>query len=329
MNSLRQGCSAAILLLLTLGFAAESSAQTKFVVLGDMPYRPNQIGSLGYISSQVPDTVPFFVHYGDLKAGDEPCDDDLLKARKTLLRGLKDGALFYTPGDNDWTDCDRPAAGGFDERERLAFLRDLFFTDGMPSNPNWHIARQLGYPENARWRLGGVQFATLHIVGSDNGRSEILQSDVSAALDAVDARDAANLIWLDTAFEQASAEGSEGLVLFMQADPGELDHRDSRSVACSAEERTRCNPYRRFLQRLTERADAFDKPVLLVHGSTNKFCLDRGFGGWQAKKLWRLNGPGDFVTIDGAIVSFDTAAPQPFAVRGVLSEIAPPDCQGR
>ena len=34
---------------------------------------------------------------------------------------------MFTPGDNDWTDCDRPANGGFSSLERLDFERALFF----------------------------------------------------------------------------------------------------------------------------------------------------------------------------------------------------------
>jgi hypothetical protein len=33
----------------------------------------------------------------------------------------------FTPGDNDWTDCDRPANGGFSSLERLNYERLVFF----------------------------------------------------------------------------------------------------------------------------------------------------------------------------------------------------------
>ena len=84
-----------------------------------------------------------------------------------------------------------------------------------------------------------------------------------------------------------------------------------------------------FLTRLTERADRFDKSVLLVHGSTGNYCLDPGFGGWRAPKLWRLNGPGDFVVIDAAGVRFDAADVSPFRVRGLSTGDQPPLCNLR
>jgi hypothetical protein len=42
------------------------------------------------------------------------------------LNALRQPAMF-TPGDNDWTDCDRPANGGYNSRERLDYERGLFF----------------------------------------------------------------------------------------------------------------------------------------------------------------------------------------------------------
>ena len=37
--------------------------------------------------------------------------------------------VLYTPGDNEWTDCHRRRAGGFDPRERLTRLRQMFYDE--------------------------------------------------------------------------------------------------------------------------------------------------------------------------------------------------------
>src|SRR5690606_35598316 len=100
--------------------------------------------------------------------------------------------LVYTPGDNEWTDCHRSRAGGFDPLERLAALRSLFFARGealggkprgVPgANPagapgvgagaaragSLVLKRQAdltpgGPPENLRWRAGGAVFATINL----------------------------------------------------------------------------------------------------------------------------------------------------------------------
>ncbi len=318
------------LMLATIGlwllFSGRSVAEpVEFVVLGDIPYGEDQVRGLEFIGRQINDEgFPFVIHYGDLKAGDALCDDGLLASRRDLLFQLVEGGLFYTPGDNDLTDCDREKAGEFDELKRLDEVRSLFFfsedvSKDLPANPEWQVARQIPkYPENARWTYGNLQFVTLHIVGSDNGRHEITKTDpATKALDAVDERDEANLIWLDAAFDNARQQGRDGLVVVIQADPADIEYREHRSRACTPAERVVCNPYLPFLRRLTERADRFDKPVLLVHGSTSNYCLDEGFGGWAAPKLWRLNGPGDFVVIDAAVVRFDLQDRRPFRVRGL------------
>ena len=319
-----------ILFTLNLPIANAFAADAiEFIVLGDMPYSSDQFESLKYIGYEIQaGGYPFVVHYGDVKSGREKCSDAVLMKSKKAIYGLLEGRVFYTPGDNDWTDCDRERAGGFDEMERLARLREIFYADrDLPSVPEWRIVRQEpDYRENAQWRYGGVEFVTLHIVGTDNGRRRIMRSDEQAALEAVDARDRANLAWLDEAFDKARRDGAEALVAFIHGDPNDIEHRDRRSRPCTVQEPVLCNPYLTFLERLTRLADAFDKPVLLVHGSTNRFCLDTGFGGWRANRLWRLNGPGDFVDIDAAVVRFDPHSRTPFQVHGLLSRNALPAC---
>ena len=79
--------------------------------------------------------LAFSVHDGDLKAGNgtpgsttpTTCSDALYLQALDFLNALKAPAMF-TPGDNDWTDCDRPANGGFNSLERLNFERTLFFS---------------------------------------------------------------------------------------------------------------------------------------------------------------------------------------------------------
>ena len=61
----------------------------------------------------------FTVHDGDLKAGSKSaCSDDVYVQALGYLNSLKAPAMF-TPGDNDWTDCDRPSNGAFSSLDRL------------------------------------------------------------------------------------------------------------------------------------------------------------------------------------------------------------------
>src|SRR5262249_4429713 len=79
--------------------------------------------------------IQFSVNDGDLKAGNgtsgnppsSNCDDALYERALGWLNSLEQPAMF-TPGDNDWTDCDRPSNGGFNSLERLDHARQLFFS---------------------------------------------------------------------------------------------------------------------------------------------------------------------------------------------------------
>jgi hypothetical protein len=319
---------------LCLLFAPEAMAEPfDFVALGDMPYGKDQVGSLEKKPDRLGKTLadkkpPFVIHYGDLKAGYEKCDSKLLKERKEIVYDLIDGPVFYTPGDNDWTDCDR-GENGFNELNRLMFLRKMFFSGDEPTKLSWNIVRpDAKHPENVRWEFGGVQFVALHIVGTGNGREkeEIERSNWTRAWNAVDVRDAANLDLLAEAFKNVNDKKLKALVVAIHADPFDLPEGWPVDKPCTAELREGCNPYFTFLKTLNGKASAFDKPVLLIHGSTNPFCLDRRFGGWQAPKLWRLNGPGDFVHIDAAVVRFDADSDVPFTVRSLMTNIAAADC---
>jgi len=37
--------------------------------------------------------------------------------------------LIYTPGDNEWTDCNKLEAGSYNPQERLETARKVFFKD--------------------------------------------------------------------------------------------------------------------------------------------------------------------------------------------------------
>ena len=69
----------------------------------------------------------------------------------------------------------------------------------------------------------------------------------------------------------------------------------------------------------------FGKPVLLVHGDTNPYCLDRDFGGEATGNLWRLNAIGDFYKpTDATLVTVDPDDPEaPFSAKGLVGNAEP------
>src|SRR5215472_4862966 len=89
---------------------------------GDLPYSDLQAttGVPNLIADMNASDIEFSVHDGDLKAGNgtpgsttpTTCSDELYAQALGYFNSLSKPAMFTT-GDNDWTDCDRPANGGF------------------------------------------------------------------------------------------------------------------------------------------------------------------------------------------------------------------------
>ena len=105
---------------------------THFTVIGNVPDRAEDVAPVRALLDAIDAEHPaFVVHLGNLKGRDEACSDTLLEARHDLLDSLI-APVIYIPGDHDWSDCPRPAAGSFDPVERLLRLRELFYPDANP-----------------------------------------------------------------------------------------------------------------------------------------------------------------------------------------------------
>ncbi|MFZ9407238.1 MAG: hypothetical protein ACO26U_09095 [Burkholderiaceae bacterium] len=241
-----------------------------FGAMGDVPYSDRDEMHVGWVLQDMKQIgAGFAIHVGDLKGGIEPCSDTLLARRLGLLA---EGPLpvVFTPGDNEWTDCHRRAAGGYDPRERLATLRRLAWPSlttpagsirsGVAQRDVLRTERQQGWPENARWASGGLHFITLHVVGSRNGLGQYPDSDAEMT-----ARMHANALWLDESVDQALRARASGLVIAFHADP-DFGTRPGRGF----------EGFQRLLQRTAER---FSKPILLVHGDGHQFRVDQPLPG--------------------------------------------------
>src|SRR5262249_36982798 len=116
---------------------------------GGLPYSDLQgtVGGPNLIADMNPDHLAFSVHDGDLKAGNGTpnsvtptiCSDALYVQALGFFNAL-DAPAILTPGDNDWTDCDRPSNGGFSSLERLDHERAVFFS--TPFSLGRHRLRQ-------------------------------------------------------------------------------------------------------------------------------------------------------------------------------------------
>jgi hypothetical protein len=250
---------AALLALAALAAHAQERVVTTFGVIADAPYDAAEARWLEDLFARLEaEPLAVVVHAGDMKNGSSPCSDALFAAHRRLF-DRSPHPLVYVPGDNDWTDCWRPAAGGHDPRERLAALRRVFFASSTSlGRRTLALSRQPEYPENTRWRLGPVTFAGFNIPGPDNN---YLRMPAEYA-----ARNAANLEWLAATFAEAREHGARAIVLVMQG------NMFPAPPAASAERRL---GYADFLAALQVAAAEFAGSVLVVNGETHHQRHDR------------------------------------------------------
>lgn len=303
--------AAALASSLVAAAAAPASAGTgsghavTFALIGDTPYGDAQQTAFPALVESVntDPAVRFVLHAGDVKNGSSTCDD----ARFTTLAGLFGtfaDPFVLTPGDNEWTDCHRPAAGSYLPTERLDAVRRIFYPiagrtlGGHPMGVRTQARdpRHRDYRENVLFTRGRVVFATVHVVGSENGLAPwagLPGGDRPAERTAeVEARTAAALDWIDTAFATARATQAPGVLLMMQAEPV-----DTPGFA----------PIR---ARLVEQARVYGKPVLLVHGDEHVYEEEPGYAG--VPNLTRLETFGDTAS-NWLRVTADPSAPDVFS----------------
>lgn len=303
-GGLTRGARAALASALLLGLPLlAGAAPLRFFVLGDTPYSDGQRLQVASLLADVAEQrPPFVIHVGDIKAGSQPCTDEGNVRIADLFR-VQPFPVLYTPGDNEWTDCHRPTAGARDPLERLAALRETFWTD-----PRVLHTKGLGvrvsdpsFPENLWFVRDGVVIALVHVVGSNNNAG----SNDPAAIAELQARSAANRALLREATAEAVRGGSRAVVLAFHGNP----------LFESAHPAKGFEPLRADLRQLLR---DYPGPVLVIHGDTHHFRLDNPPLGPDSaesgERLWRLEVPGA-PTVAGVWVSVDAEAPRPFAVQ--------------
>ena len=310
---------------------ADGDGEVTFAVYGDIPYNVTMLD--GRTDGQIlmediapeirrRDDLPFVIHVGDLSRPDNACSDTWLEKTKEFWDKEVVKPIFYTPGDNDWTDCDRPSVPEpTSEVERLEAVRRVFFSEEKNLPKEWKYKTQDKLPENAMWWDEDVLFVTQHFVSTENGRTEILLDDPVDVIPLVDQRDRLNHKWLNRAFKKAKKKDAAAVVVATQLDPfGPPQGSETPMDRCMGN-----LAYQGFCAHLQNLASEFDKPVLLIHGDTNAYCLDQPFDNQRAPYLWRLNGPGDYQVIDAVVISVHGDNKEhPFQVTGLLSGEAPP-----
>ncbi|MEL7083354.1 MAG: metallophosphoesterase family protein [Cyanobacteria bacterium J06597_1] len=249
------------------GSPDDSPAPFSVSLIGDLPYTPVQEERfLDLIEAVNQSDVAFVIHDGDLKGGGTECSDEAIVERKQLFETFEK-PFIYVLGDNEWTDCHREKAGSYDALERLEFVRTLF-TDGDRSMavPAIELERQSQTPkfstyrENVLWDYNNVMFATLHVVGSNNNLGRTPENDAEYR-----ERNAADLAWMKESFERAKTGDYAGFMLTIHANPlFELEPDDPNRSG-----------FNEFIAALETEVANYDRPIVLVHGDTHRFLIDK------------------------------------------------------
>jgi hypothetical protein len=256
---------------------AQESAPAAFTfgLFGDLAYSAAEEPLLANVLADLDRTpLAFVAHVGDLgspRGGS--CTQDLW-ARRHAQFEASSNPLIYTPGDNEWTDChEQQGYPGGDPLERLPKLRSFFFAgDSSFGRRTIALTHQSEMPqfakyrENVRFDVGGITFLTLHVVGSNNGRGRTSEGDAEFA-----ERNEADLAWLRAGFEHAGRNNSRAVMIMQQANifpafppfPGN-----------PKEEPSGFTELRDAIGRETQ---AFVKPVVLAHGDSHYFRIDKPF----------------------------------------------------
>ena len=285
---------------------------------GDLPYSDvqAQTGVPNLIADMNSQNLAFTVHDGDFKAGNSTvgsvtptsCSDALYNQSLGYLNAQKAPAMF-TPGDNDWVDCDRPSNGSFNSLERLNRERKIFF-----STPYSQGQRRLKqevqpiYVENRRWTVGRVTYLTLNVQGSCNNLCDTAPDKAEYT-----ARNAANIAWMKASFAAAKSRNSAAVMIIAQADPGwdlsdvtRAPLRDPKTLA-ETDNLPASDPagaikapdgYQEYLLALRAEVIAFRKPVAYVHGDSHYQRIDKPFLDATGKRLenfTRVETPGSNV----------------------------------
>ena len=282
-----------ILVLLISDAKTIHSGLLSFALWGDLPYAKNNDGYKTddkinrLLASMNSAELAFTVFDGDIKDGSSLCTDNELGESSIALFNRVKAPTVYVLGDNEWTDCHRISNGGFNSLERLTYLRKIMFAndDSFGSNKmRLHRQGLLGgmYSENTRWDYGNIVFVGLNVPGSNNNKvtdqecisikSVRTLNDCEADNAEYIARNAANIEFLHESFQRAKDQKAIGLVVIIQADLG-FDLPETEAI--NESNQPDFDGYQTFKQALVAETSDFNGQVLLAHGDTHYYKVDK------------------------------------------------------
>jgi hypothetical protein len=292
---------AAGLMIATLATAADShhdfdgSRALTLAAFGDWPYNQNLLDNASLLIDSVnaDPRVSLVLHVGDIHSGSMPCTSAGILPPIPASSPAWNQAIYfqfqqfkapvvYTPGDNEWTDCQKAKEkSSGDPLKELASVRSLFF-----AKPGTTLGRQerevrsqatyfdrafpadAQFVENVMWEDSHIVFVTLNVPGSNN--DTLLWSgsfsNPSAQQNEVTQRTGADLRWLEAAFAEADEEHARAVVIALQANMW-----DPEALLPGGDG---LNEYQPLVQKIADLSRRFARPVLLLNGDSHVYGTD-------------------------------------------------------
>jgi hypothetical protein len=281
--------------------SAKDNGALTMAIFGDAPYGTSnadtaEFGDTPAFIDQInadPD-VSSVVHVGDIHSGKQYCTQGYDQSVANLWTRFQD-SLVYTPGDNEWADCHKPAEGGHvtangspvdyaggDPVANLDLVRSTFFSNPGRTLGQGNLTVQsqataydpahpedAAYVENVRWQRKGVEFVTVNVPGGSNNDADpwfgapLTDRQTAERV----ARTAADLRWLDAAFAEAAQNDAHGVVVITQADMWDVDGNTAAHLT----------NYEPIVKSLADHTNALGRPVLLFNGDSHVYRSDNPF----------------------------------------------------
>lgn len=246
----------------------------RFAAIGDLPYNTADERNVEDVLQDIAKSQSeFIIHLGDIKSGSEYCGNELLERRIRQLDGSAK-PLIYTVGDNEWTDCHRRTAGGFDPLERLQWLRKRAFQKPVSLGQTSLAVQQQASltdaadtpAENLRWQRGSVLFISFNVPGSNNNYWAQQEADHPRNAEFA-MRRAHNEAWLSESISKARSGNIKAVVLAFQGNPFERDSAEQKSHLRDG--------FAEWRSQLALQLKSLGKPALLLHGDTHTHRIDQ------------------------------------------------------